>query len=87
MKPFIMRGPEIGKKTLERCNVQNFDNQVNAVVGAHEKEYRKKWQTQLSLTIPTRMDSMITHFQLHNMNFIEPQDKLEIYQCQLSIVT
>ncbi len=33
------------KKTLESCNVQNFDNQVKAVVGAHMKEYRNKWQT------------------------------------------
>jgi hypothetical protein len=32
------RGPNIGKKTLESCDVQNFDNQVNAVVGAHIKE-------------------------------------------------
>ncbi len=40
-----MRGPEMGKKTLERCNVQNLDNQVNAVVGTHVKEQRNKWQT------------------------------------------
>jgi hypothetical protein len=33
------------EKTLEGCNVQNFDNQVKAVVGAHIKEYRNKWQT------------------------------------------
>ncbi len=32
-------------KTLESCNVQNFDNQVKAVVGAHIKEYKNKWQT------------------------------------------
>ncbi len=25
--------------------VQNFDNQVKAVVGAHMKEYKNKWQT------------------------------------------
>jgi hypothetical protein len=25
--------------------VQNFDNQVKAVVGAHMKKYRNKWQT------------------------------------------
>jgi hypothetical protein len=24
---------------------KNFDNQVKAVVGAHMKEYRNKWQT------------------------------------------
>jgi phosphoribosylaminoimidazole carboxylase (NCAIR synthetase) len=28
----------IGKKTLESCDVQAFENQVNAVVGAHMKE-------------------------------------------------
>ncbi len=38
-------GPKIGKKTLESCDVKSFDNQVNAVVGAHMKEYRKKLQT------------------------------------------
>jgi hypothetical protein len=32
-------------KKLESCDVQNFDNQVNAVVGAHMKKYRNKWQT------------------------------------------
>ncbi len=48
MKTCTRRGPELGKKILEICNVQNFDNQVNAVVGAHMthmKEYRNKWQT------------------------------------------
>jgi hypothetical protein len=45
IKPCTRRVPKIGKKTLESCNVQNFDNQVKAVVGAHMKEYRKKWQT------------------------------------------
>jgi hypothetical protein len=45
MKPCTRRVPEMGKKTLESCNVQNFDNQVKAVVGAHLKEYRNKWQT------------------------------------------
>ena len=38
MKPCTRRVPKI-------CNVQNFDNQVKAVVGAHMKEYRNKWQT------------------------------------------
>jgi hypothetical protein len=45
MKPCTRRVPKIGKKTLESCNVQNFDNQVKAVVGAHMKEYRNKLQT------------------------------------------
>jgi hypothetical protein len=45
MKPCTRKVPKIGKKTLEGCNVQNFDNQVNAVVGAHIKEYTNKWQT------------------------------------------
>jgi hypothetical protein len=45
IKPCSRRGPKIGKKTLESCDVQTFDNQVNAVVGAHMKEYRNKWQT------------------------------------------
>jgi hypothetical protein len=39
-----LRGPEIGKKILGSCNKQNVDNQVNADVGAHMKEYRNKWQ-------------------------------------------
>ncbi len=37
MKPCTRRGSKIGKKTLESCDV-HFDNQVNAVVGAHMKE-------------------------------------------------
>ncbi len=37
VKPCTRRVPKIGKKTLESCNVQNFDNQVKAVVGAHMK--------------------------------------------------
>jgi hypothetical protein len=45
MKPCTRRGPKIVKKTLESCDVQNFDNQVNEVVGAYMKEYRNKWQT------------------------------------------
>ncbi len=32
MKPCAKRVPKIGKKTLESCNVQNFDNQVKAVL-------------------------------------------------------
>ncbi len=38
MKPCTRRYPKIGKKTLESCDVQTLDNQVNAVVGAHMKE-------------------------------------------------
>ncbi len=38
MKPCTRRGPKIGKKTPESCDAQTFDNQVNAVVGAHMKE-------------------------------------------------
>jgi hypothetical protein len=39
MKPCTRGVPKIGKKkTLESCNAQNFDNPVNAVVGAHMKE-------------------------------------------------
>jgi hypothetical protein len=33
------------KKTPESCDLQNFGNQVNAVVVAHMKGYRNKWQT------------------------------------------
>ncbi len=45
MKPCTRRVPKIGKKTLVSCNVQNIDNQVKAVNGAHLKEYKNKWQT------------------------------------------
>ncbi len=46
MKPCTKRVPKIGKKkTLESCNVQNFENQWKAVVGAHVKEYKNKWLT------------------------------------------
>ncbi len=44
MKPCTRRGPEIGKNNRESY-VQNLDNQVNAIVWAHLKEYRNKWQT------------------------------------------
>jgi hypothetical protein len=44
MKPCTRKVPKIGKKPRELC-VQNFENQVKAVVGAHMKEYRNKWQT------------------------------------------
>jgi hypothetical protein len=33
------------ESSQESCDVQNFDNQVKTVVGAHMKEYRNKWQT------------------------------------------
>ncbi len=42
MKPCTRKGLKKGKKTLESGVVQNFDNQVNAVVGAHMKEYGNK---------------------------------------------
>ncbi len=45
MKPCTRRVPKIDKKTLEICDVQNINNQVKAVVGAHMKEYKNKWQT------------------------------------------
>jgi hypothetical protein len=44
MKPCTRRVPKIGKKTRDLC-VQNFDNQVKAVVGAHMKENKNKLQT------------------------------------------
>jgi hypothetical protein len=47
MKPCTRRVPKIGKKTLESCNVQNFDNQVKLVVGAHIKEYQTNGKQQL----------------------------------------
>jgi hypothetical protein len=45
MKPCTRRVPKIGKKNTIELYVQNFDNQVKAVVGAHMKEYKNKWQT------------------------------------------
>jgi hypothetical protein len=45
MKPCTRRVPQIGKKTLDSCHEQNFDNQMKAVVGVHVKEYRNKYQT------------------------------------------
>ncbi len=46
-------------------NVKNFNNQVNAVDGAHMKGYKNKGQT-TAWTIPTRIDSMVnvTHLKL-----------------------
>jgi hypothetical protein len=64
MKPCTRRVPKIGKKTLESCNKQNFDNQVKAVVGAHMKEYRNKWQTTAGESHAIRIGSIVTHFQL-----------------------
>jgi hypothetical protein len=37
--------PPFKNETLRQESVHNFDNQVKAVVGAHMKEYRNKWQT------------------------------------------
>jgi hypothetical protein len=68
MKPCTMRAPEIGKKILESCDVQNFDNQVNAVVGAHMKRYRNKRQTTAGPSQP-RIESIITHFQIPPYEF------------------
>jgi hypothetical protein len=45
MKPCTRRVPKISKKTLANCNVHIFDNQLKAVVDAHIREYRNKWQT------------------------------------------
>ncbi len=44
MKPCTGRVRKIGKNTRE-LYVQNFDNQVKAVVGALMKENKNKWQT------------------------------------------
>jgi hypothetical protein len=44
MKLCTRRVPKKVKNTRE-FYVQNFDNQVKAVVGAHMKEYKNKWQT------------------------------------------
>jgi hypothetical protein len=44
MKPCTRIISKIGKNT-ESSDVQNFDNQMKAVGGAHMKEYRNKWQT------------------------------------------
>ncbi len=44
LKPCTRRVPKIGKNTRELYG-QNFDNQVKAVVSAHMKEYKNKWQT------------------------------------------
>ena len=33
------------EKITRELYVQSFDNQVKAVVGAHMKEYKNKWQT------------------------------------------
>jgi hypothetical protein len=44
MKPCTRRVSKIGKDTRD-LYVQNFDNQVKAVVGAHMKENKNKLQT------------------------------------------
>ncbi len=61
------RVPKIGKKTLEICNVQNIDNQVKPVVGAHEGI--QKQMANNSLRIPIRIYSMVTHFQLPSYEY------------------
>jgi hypothetical protein len=67
MKPWTRRGPEIGENILESCDVQNFDNQGEAVVGAHMKENRN--MTNNRWTIPTRIGSMLYDFQLPPYEF------------------
>jgi hypothetical protein len=70
MKPCTRTGPKKGEKTLECWDVQNFDSQVNAVVGAHMKKYRNKWQTTAGQwTVLTRIGSMVTDFQLSPHEF------------------
>ena len=70
MKPCTRRVPKIGKKTLESCNVQNFDNQVKAVVGAQfTYEGIQKQMANNSWRIPIRIGSMVTHFQLPPYEF------------------
>jgi hypothetical protein len=63
MKPCHRRVPKIGKKTLESCDVQNIEHQVNAVVCPHMKEYKTNGKQQLD-NPATRKGSMLTHFQL-----------------------
>jgi hypothetical protein len=47
---------------LESCHVQNFDILMNAVVGAHMKGYSTETNGRQKLELPTRIDSMVTHF-------------------------
>ncbi len=47
VKPCTRIVPKIGKKTLEVCNVQNIDNLVKAVLGAHMKEEKTNGKQQL----------------------------------------
>ncbi len=51
---------------------------MKAVVGAHMKEYRNKWQTTAAWTIPVGIGSMVTHFQLPPYDIIEPTGNLGI---------
>ncbi len=64
MKPCNRRGPKIGKKTQESCDVQTFDNKVNAVM----KEQRNKWLTTAGQS-NYRIGSMVTNFQLPPYEF------------------
>ncbi len=47
MKPCARRVPKIGKKNTRELYVQNFDNQVKTVVGAHMKESKTSGKQQL----------------------------------------
>ncbi len=69
MKSCTGGGPKIGKKNLESCDVQNVDNQVNAVVVAHMKEYRNKWQTTAGQSQLGYIGSivLVTHFQARDI--------------------
>jgi hypothetical protein len=67
MKPYTRRGPKIGKKNIRELYVQNFDNQGNAIVGAHMKQMKQMANN--SWTIPIRIGSMVTHFQLPPYEF------------------
>ncbi len=48
---------------------------------------QKQMANRAELDTVDNMDSMVTHFQLHHVYFIEPQDQLEIYQCHLNVHT
>ncbi len=72
-------------KILESCDVQNFGNQVNAVVGAHMKEYRNTCQTTAGQSQLGQAVWQIGNpfFSFHHMNFIKPPGQLQgyCYQC------
>jgi hypothetical protein len=58
------RRPKIVKKTLESCDVQTFDYQRMQLL-----EYGNKRKKNNSWTIPTKIGSMVTHFQLQPYEF------------------